>query len=129
MKKLVILTILWLLLVSCGKQSTINTEIENDNQDLLIIENQDNSINEEIIEEWKSEYNDELVEDEVIEELKEITHDNFKPLLETLKWLDKEELWYYDCESYFYLPEPENRPKFQLDIQEEYIAKCEELKK
>lgn len=124
MKKLIILTILSLLIISCGKQESI-IEIDNENQDLLIIENQYDNINEEEL----PEYNEELVEDEVMEELKEITHNNFKPLLETLKLLDKEELWYYDCESYFYLPEPEKRPQFQLDIQKEYIEECEELKK
>jgi hypothetical protein len=43
--------------------------------------------------------------------------------------MSKENVKLFDCTAQFYLPEADKRPVYQLDIQKEYIQKCEQLKK
>lgn len=138
MKKLIILAILSFSLVSCFNETTIknqdnNTWSINELSNSWVIDNEEDmevSTNSWTIDSssWTIESNSwTIIEQEIIDELSQVTRDNFEPIILNLSEIDNSQLDSFDCNAYFYLPEPENRPKFQLDIQKEYIEKCENI--
>jgi hypothetical protein len=47
--------------------------------------------------------------------------------MDLLKEMDKEGLKTTDCEAYFYFPELDKRPDYQVEIYNDYISECKTL--
>lgn len=129
MKKIIILLSLFILF-SCSKETDVSWEVELDNtlnqieQDIIVWDNEKNEIPKPQSEQWSEKQKQESIKNE----LEEITHSNFKPLIEWLKWFDKETLKTIECESYLYFPELDKRPDYQVEIYRDYLKQCEDIK-
>ncbi|NVP18052.1 hypothetical protein HUU51_05025 [Candidatus Gracilibacteria bacterium] len=133
MKKIIILLLSLTILFSCTKQEDKKQEIlPLDNQ---IVSEKDTSTGSDL--DKKQEIDIEFdetgtqnisPEERHKEELIKVTHNNFKPLIESLKGFEKETLENIECESYLYFPELEKRPDYQVDIYKDYLKQCEEIK-
>ncbi|MDF1682507.1 MAG: hypothetical protein P1U46_01825 [Patescibacteria group bacterium] len=114
MKKILLITIIFFFLFSCSKtENVIIEEISEKEENIEIVDNTE-----------KEEIN--VIDIELQNELISITHDNFKADMDFLKSQDKMTKSFYDC-SIFILPEADKRPKFQLEIQSQYLNECEEI--
>ncbi|MDD3794299.1 MAG: hypothetical protein PHI37_05790 [Candidatus Gracilibacteria bacterium] len=117
MKKIIIILLSLSILFSCTKVQEKDEIVTNSGE----IVAQTGALIEE------SNPSEELVEDSTKNELINITHENFKPLIASLKKMDKESLKDINCETYIYLSELENRPDYQVEIYNDYMKQCKEI--
>lgn len=111
MKKILLITIIFFFLFSCSKKENVIIEETSLEKNNIIEEIEDESYTLDL---------------ELKNELISITHDNFKADMDFLKSQDEMTKSFYDC-SIFILPEADKRPKFQLEIQSQYLNECEEI--
>ncbi|MDD2907925.1 MAG: hypothetical protein PHH98_04760 [Candidatus Gracilibacteria bacterium] len=120
MKKIILLLTITFILFSCSevqenKEAQVNMGVL---QNTVIV--QTGSLvdsNAGVIQEDAAEI---LLKDELIE----ITHNNFKPFIDSLKIMDNEGLKNIDCANYIYFPEIEKRPDYQVEIYNDYLKQC-----
>lgn len=118
MKKLIIILLSLFILFSCSKKEN------------LINENSSWSLNELVEQTWslvEETFSVELVEESTKNELMEITHNNFKPLITSLEKMENESLKNIDCDTYIYMTELDKRPDYQVEIYNDYKKQCNDL--
>jgi len=121
MKKIIILLTIIITLISCTKRQEINVN-ETNLQENTLIEQTWNLVDTNS---WAIQ--EEAPEIVLKDELTEITHNNFKPLIESLKTMENESLKTIDCETFIYFPELDKRPDYQVEIYNDYKKQCVEI--
>lgn len=114
MKKIITLFTIFIL-ISCSNWNNNDIEVKNKTEDIII---NNESINKEAI--------NSMYSDNIVQELTELTTNNFNELIVHLSEMDIKDKVLYDCNN-FILPESNNRPDFQLKIQNDFYNKCSEL--